>query len=356
MSVLDVFDSDLFTTVSLTAAVERNPYLPTGLGTLRLFEPKPIRTKALAVEQREGRLVVIPTSDRGGPVTERITEKRSARYFPVPRLAHGDTVTAAELMDVRQFGSETQMMSVQKEVARRLSGPTGLQKSIEFTWERHRLGAVQGLLLDADGSTIYNWFNEFGIPKPTPVEFGLAAKTAGSLRTTCNQLVRHMVRAAKGAFGPESRVIGLCGDGFWDLLVNHPDVTSTYLNWVQAQELRKGMAFFGDKGANPVSSNPGILSPMPFGDIEWINYRGSDDLTSIAVPETGAIFFPEGADDVFDVAWAPHASQQWIATLGKPIYVVPIKDRDRQEWWRMEVYSYPLHICKRPEVLMSGNA
>ncbi|MBU6246463.1 MAG: major capsid protein [Xanthomonadaceae bacterium] len=44
----------------------------------------------------------------------------------------------------------------------------------------------------------------------------------------------------------------------------------------------------------------------------------------------------------------------WLGTLGKPIYVVPIEDRDRQEWWRQEVYSYPLHICTRPEVLMSG--
>ncbi len=356
MAILDVFDSDAFTSVSLTAAVERNPYLPTGLSTLRIFQPKPIRTKALAVEQREGRLIVIPTSDRGGPVAERVTEKRQARYFEVPRLAHGDTIKASELMGVREFGTESQMMSVQKEVGRRLSGPTGLLKSLEFTWERHRLSAVQGRLIDSDGTVIYDWFNEFNIARPAAVAFNLAAKTSGALRITCNQLVRRMVRAAKGAFVPGARVIGLCGDEFWDLLVTHPDVTATYLNWVQAVELRKGMAFLGDKGANPISANPGILSPMPFGDIEWINYRGSDDLATIAIPPNGAIFFPEGADDVFDVAWAPHDNEEWLDTLGKPTYVLPIKDRDRRAWWRMEVYSYPLHICKRPEVLMSGAA
>ena len=354
MAILDVFDGDAFTSVSLTAAVERTPYLPTGLGTLRIFQPKPIMTKALAVEQREGRLVVIPTTERGGPVTERITEKRQARYFEAPRLAHGDTVKASELMGVREFGSETQMMSVQKEVGRRLNGSTGLLKSMEFTWERHRLSAVQGKLLDADGTVLFNWFNEFNIPQPGPVAFNLAAKTSGSLRLTCNQMVRTMIRAARGAFGPGSRVIGLCGDLFWDNLVTHPDVTATYLNWVQAQELRKGMAFFGDKGANPVSSNPGILSPMPFGDIEWVNYRGSDDLETIAIPPSQAIFFPEGADDVFTVAWAPHDNEEWLNTLGKPTYILPIKDRDRRAWWRMEAYSYPLHICTRPEVLASG--
>ena len=36
--------------------------------------------------------------------------------------------------------------------------------------------------------------------------------------------------------------------------------------------------------------------------------------------------------------------------------VVPIMDRDRNEWWKMEVSSYPLHICTRPEVLLSGRS
>ena len=36
------------------------------------------------------------------------------------------------------------------------------------------------------------------------------------------------------------------------------------------------------------------------------------------------------------------------------MYVQPIFDRDRNEWWRMEASSYPLHICVRPEVLYSG--
>ena len=38
------------------------------------------------------------------------------------------------------------------------------------------------------------------------------------------------------------------------------------------------------------------------------------------------------------------------------MYVIPIPDRDRNAYWKMEVYSYPLHFCTRPEVLMSGRA
>lgn len=355
-SVLNVFRGDAFTSVTLTEAVERTPYLPTGLGALRLFEPKPIRTRALAVENREGRLRIVPTSARGAPPQERTTEKRQARYFECPRLATADTVYADELMDVREFGTESVMMQVQAEVARRLNGSTGLTKTIEYTWEYHRLAAIQGQLLDADKSVLFNWFTEFGIQQEAEIGFDLqqANPPDGALRTLCNQVVRNMARRSQGAFSNRTRVIGLCGDEFWDALVNHPDVTKTYYNWLQAAELRQGTAFRGDDGANPLQESQSMLTPMLFGDIYWMNYRGSDDMTTVAIPVDRVKFFPQGADGVFAVAWAPHANAQWMKTLGKPQYVIPIEDRDRFEWWRMEVYSYPLHICLRPEVLFSG--
>jgi hypothetical protein len=41
--------------------------------------------------------------------------------------------------------------------------------------ENMRLGAVQGLLADADGTTIYNWATEFGQTIPAEVDFDLDA-------------------------------------------------------------------------------------------------------------------------------------------------------------------------------------
>jgi len=113
--------------IELTAAVERNSFMPTGIGELDLFEPNPIRTRALAVEQRDGTLALIPTSPRGSPAVERATEKRAARYFEVPRLRHANTIYADEIQSVRAFGQETEVMQLQSEVARRLyvvSNPT----------------------------------------------------------------------------------------------------------------------------------------------------------------------------------------------------------------------------------------
>lgn len=427
MVSLDVFNQDPFTTIQLTQAVERTPYLPQGLAALGLFEPKPIRTKVLMVEQRQGVLVLLPFTDRGAPGTQRTTELRSARHFAVPRVRMEDTIYADEIAAIRAFGQETELMQVQQELGRRMVGPTGLRSNIEYTREFHRLAAIQGLLLDASGAVVHNWFSEFEITQDPEIVFNFVAinlaygnttapTQTDTLRPICNALVRTMKRRAQGAWVEgRTRPVGLCGDAFFDALISSGPVRSTYLNWIQAQELRQNLAF----------------EVFNWGGIDWVNYRGSDDVNgllgtatassgtiacpgiattmdilgatvntvglsvtgpgvptgstigsvsagvsftlassvtatesesgvynfgpaAISVPSNKVKFFPRFANGVFQVAWAPGESFEWINTLGKPEYVRIIPDRDRNEWVKAEMTSYPLHICTRPEVLQSG--
>lgn len=342
--ILDIFNQDPFKAIALTDAVQRNPFQPTGLGTLNIFDPNPIRTTALAVEERTGKLVLIPLSERGAEGTQRTTEKRKMRYFDVPRLMHDDTLYASEIQGIREFGTESVLMQVEAEVARRLSGPTGLLASVEYTKEYLRLAAVQGLMLDPkDGSVVYNWFDEFQITQAAETAFSLSAGTANSLRPICNGIVRTMARKAQGAFTPSTKVYALCGDSFYDSFVNHPDVIRTFINWSDARDIREGSA-----GA--------AFSEFEFGGITWVNYRGSDDNSTIKIPDDKVKFFPVGAPGVFREAMAPGETVDWVNTPGKPVYILPIFDQMRRMWWKMEAYAYPLLICTRPEVLLSGRA
>lgn len=341
MSIINIFRNDAFSEIALTSTVERIPHLPTALGEYGtdLFNDNPIRTTALAVEERDGVLSVVPMSQRGQPTSdERTTERRKMRYFDVPRIFKGDTIHASELQGIREFGQESVFMQVQAEVARRLAGPTGILATLDFTEEFQRLAMIQGLLLDKDGSVWYNWFDEFQIALPDEVPFNLAANVEFSLRPIINQLVRSMARSSKGAMTAMSRVTAYCGDDFYDKFTNHIDVVKTYQNWSAAAELREGGAF----------------EKFPFGGVDWVNYRGSDDNSSIKVPDDKVKFFPIRAPGVFERALAPGESFEWINTPGKERYVIPIFDRDRNAWWRQEAYAYPLYICKRPEVLRTG--
>lgn len=344
MLTLDIFNQDAFSAISLTKAIQRNPYQPSTLGSMNIFEPNPIRTTALTIEERQGKLVLIPFSERGTAGTQRSTEKRKRRYFDVPRLFHADTIYANELQNIVQFDDTTELMQVQQEVDRRMNGPTGLNASMDYTKEYLRLGAVQGLLLDPkDGSTVYNWFDEFERPQATEVAFNLAANTANSLRPLINGIVRSMARASQGAFTPSTRVMALCGDQFYDNFTNHPDVIRTFVNWSDARDIRNG-------------TQGGAFKGFDFADVTWLNYRGSDDNTSIKIPTDKVKFFPIGAPGVFQEAMAPGESFEWINRPGQPTYVQPIIDRDRNQFWTMEAYAYPLFLCSRPECLASGRA
>ena len=149
MVSMDIFHSDAFSAIQLTAAVEKIPYRPALLGSLNLFEPDRIRVEWAVIEKRDGTLALIQTSERGAPLAEQAAIKRDIRSFRTVRLAKGDTIRASELQNIRAFGSETDLQTVQQEVAVRLAR---LRNDLELTLENHRLGAIQGIVLDADGN------------------------------------------------------------------------------------------------------------------------------------------------------------------------------------------------------------
>ncbi len=340
MASMDVFRTDAFSTVQMTRAIDKVPYMPTQLGALNLFgAPRPISTLTVMVEEREGKLTLIGTTPRAAPVAQQEGLLRKVRSFIVPRLAKEDTLYAYEIAGIREFDTEGELIQVQAEVARR---QMRLVQDLEYTMEFHRLGAIQGKLVDADGTTtLYNWFTEFGVSEPAEIDFDLdnAAPAAGALIKQCNTVVRGMSRASQGAILPNSEIYAACGDAFWDDLINHPHVIRTYEGWQAATALRDGNAF----------STRGMFE---FGGIRWFNYRSSDDTTTISVGTDKARFFPVNAPDVFELVHAPHDSMTFVNTPGRPMYVSPEFDtRGDPQWWRQQINSYPLHICKRPGVL-----
>ncbi|TSD89074.1 major capsid protein [Mycobacterium sp. KBS0706] len=340
MATMDIFNQDAFSMVSMTQAITRTPYQPRRLGALGLFTPHPITTTAAAIEEMNGTLKVIQTDQRGAPIQQRGAEKRNLRYFGTRRIAKGDTIRAEEIQGIRAFGSETELMQVQAEVARRLDGPVGIRRDVELTKENMRLGAVQGIVLDADGSVIYNWFTEWGVSQPAEVAFDLnnASPTPGALRKKCNDVVRKVTRGAKGMMVQGSGVHALCGDDFWDALITHPDVEKTYLNWEAAANLREGTAW----------------QAFNFGGISWENYRGTDDGTTVAVATDKVKFFPDNAPGVFEEINSPAESFEYVNTPGMPEYSMIVPDQKRNMFVDVEVYSYPLFICTTPGALQRG--
>lgn len=319
--------------------VEKVDYKPQLLGSLGLFEPINSRSRTIAIADRDRTLTLIPTSENGAPPEELIPKGARVRGFNAVRLAKGSTIYAIELAGVSALPFELQT----KEVAEEVTGRTGeIKDDMELTWEHMRFGAIQGKVLDADGTTVlHDWYAEWGIPEPVEINFAL--DVAGTdLRKKIRDLKREMQEKAKGVWTPSTRVGAIVGDTFYDMLVNHPQYLETRLNTNRSSEVE----------------NIDAYSAVTFEGVTFINYRGTDDGSTIAIGSEKARFFPINARGAFKVGWAPASEfKPYLNRRGIESYGLLLADQSgRQEWDRVEIYSYPLFIATRPEMLLRAKA
>lgn len=336
---MDVFNDDAFSLVEMTAAVEKVPFVPSFLGSLGLFGAgEGVHTDVISVERKDMILTPIPTSQRGTEPPMGSTEKAKLRSFAIPRVAKSEQIFAREIQGVRAFGSQSELVTAAQMVTQK---QLKHRQELELTMELHRLGAIQGILLDTDASVLYNYFTEFGIAQSAEIAFDLAAAAPakGALRSLIsNSVVRPISRALGGAWNPGVRIIALAGDTFFDQFVNHNDVTRTYENWQAAESLRSGTAF----------------STFRFADVDWINYKGTDDNSTVAIGTGKVLFIVQGVPGLYRRFNGPGESMETVNTIGRPIYSELIRDDKRRQWVQPEIYSYPLHMVTRPEVILRG--
>lgn len=333
-NILDIFNDDAFSMVNLTLALERVPYKPQLLGNLNIFTPRPITTEAFAVERRGNTLNLIQTTPRGAPPVAATDGTRDLRYFGTVRLAKQDRLTAASLSGVRAFGQTNQFELVQDATMRKL---TKLRNDTELTLERHRFGAIQGIVLDANGDVLFNWFTAFGIAQPAEIDFELDDPTT-DVRKKCRDVKRTMQVGAEGAWTPGTSVGAVCGDNYFDALVNHAQIKETKLGTERAPLLEDIEGF----------------SSIEIEGITFINYRGTDDGSQISIGTDEVKFFPIGADGAFEWVQGPGETFDTVNTEGRPLYAMIIPDEKRNAHIDLETYSYPGMLAARPKMLLRG--
>lgn len=338
--VADIFNQNAWGLIEVQEEViDRVDYKPQLLGSLGLFAPIYSRSRTIAIVDRNGTLTLIPTSPTGAPPEELIPKGAKVRTMEATRLAKGSTIYAIELAGIAALPMEDQTVEVSDEVASRTAQITD---DLELTWEHMRFGAVQGKVLDADGTTVLvDWYEFWGIAEPAEIDFELDVETT-DIRKKCRDVKRAMQRAGKGVWTPNTRVGSLVGDTFYDMLVNHKQYKETKLN---------------TEGAVALENVEGY-SAVTFEGITFINYRGTDDDSTIAIATDKARFFPIGARNAFQVGWAPASEfKPYLNKRGQEKVGLILSDvSGRDEWDRVEIYSYPLFIATRPEMLLRAKA
>jgi len=331
--MLDVFTNDAFSMVSLTESINLMPYVPARLGSLGLFRPKPIATLTAVLEYKQNTINIIPSRARGSRENVRGGGTRIAKAVKVPHLPEGSSILADDVQGVRAFGSEDQVEGVAQLVNTRLEE---LRQDHEVTAEWHRMGALSGVLLDADGvSVIESFFDLFGITE-TEFPFDLTVDEDGvKLQAQAlSRLMRHLM----GAW-PFTGIHAMCGDSFFDDLITSPSAKAAYDRWQDGQFKRE------------LQGSPG--GGFTWCGVTWENYDGyfTDSFSFINTDECR--FFPTGAPGLFGVAYAPADYIETVNTLGRPFYA----KQERMKFDKgveLETQSNALHYCTRPQVLIKG--
>ena len=337
-SMLDIFNNDAFSTTSLTDAINTITYVPGRIGELGLFNEESVDTTTIAIERKGDIIIVVPPSPRGGPGVTVAKPKADMLPLMIPHFEINDAVYAEEVQNVRAFGLPMQLETVARKVAQRQQMHVN---SFGVTEEAARLGAVQGIITYADGSTL-NLFTSFGVSQLSEVAFDLsnASPTPGALRKLCASIIRQVSTQLGGL--PFSGLRAECGDAFFDDLLNFSEVRDTYKNWNAAQILRE--AYIGP--------NRSVYGLFEFGGIIFENYRGSTGL-NVQIDTDHCAIFPEGVPGLFRTVYAPADYEDTVNTMGARLYnrQYPMANGKGRHF---DVQMNAIQYCTRPKVLMKG--
>lgn len=333
MPNLNPFAADAFRTISLTQSINKLPNNYGRLRELNLFPGRGVTTRQIMVEEHNGVLNLLPTMPVGAPGTEARRGSRKARSFVIPHIPHNDVILPDEYQGVRSFGSENQVDTLVNVVN---NHQQAMRNKHGITLEHLRMGALKGVILDADGSTIYDLYSEFGITAKE-VDFFLDDPTT-DVAAKCREVIRHVEDNLMGEVA--SGVHCLVSAEFFDALIAHPNVEKFWvghnaaLSLVTGNDPRKG---------------------FPFAGIVFEEYRGyatdaSGNVRRFVAANEGHCF-PTGTMTTFETIFAPADFMEAANTMGLEVYS-KMEPRDFNRGMNLHTQSNPLPICNRPAVLV----
>ena len=323
-----------FDMAAMTVAINKLPNLYNRL--VPIFRESGIPTTSLLVEQMNGTLSIVRSRPRGAPADKVEADKRALRSFVIPHIPVDDVLLPEDYQNVRAFGSEDALESQSSVLARKLEK---MKNVLDQTREHLRMGALKGIILDADGSTLYNLYTEFNIVQKT-VDFALDDDET-DVRAKCSEVADHIETNLKGESMTGVHVF--VDKTFFDALVKHPNVEKAYASYQVANQNLAG----------------DYRRRFEFGGLIFEVYSAvwtdKDGTSRLAIASGEGHAFPEGTGSTFEEVVAPGNFIETVNTIGLPYYA---KQEPRRFNAGIDLWaeSNALPICKRPEVLVKLTA
>lgn len=324
MSLMDIFNTEAFSTREMTAAINKIPTRFTYLGGIPgLFGEVGSINSTVFIKETDERLQFLNDSDSHDQTF------RKVRPFLCAHKQINDEVLADQVIGVRMFGSETEMQTAAYVVANKMEQAAA---SLEVTLEFMRMGAVKGQVLDADGSVVNDMFEEFKQQRYSEKwKLGKTMEDDGAIKKHCSQLIRRTMKVLGGT--PVNEFHLLCGNDIFDAL-------ETSLEVRNANRWRNNSDFLVDTHA---------YRYFEYGGVRFVNYLGFVGDKQFIDPDK-AYWLPVGVPNLFTVNYGPSDYMEYANTVGIKYYAkqerIPF-DKGIQ----IECQTNPLVLCTRPAAL-----
>ncbi|MDT7953885.1 MAG: major capsid protein [Acetobacteraceae bacterium] len=331
VAMINPFDAGGYSLAEMTQAINILPNVYTRLGQMGLFRFDGITQRSVVIEQAEGVLNLLPTVPLGGPATVANRDTRSMRSFTVPWIPHDDVITPQDIQGVRGFGVADAADPLATVMERKLTRMRGKHAQ---TREYMEVNALRGIVRDGAGTTLYNYFTEFGLAQQ---ETDFLLGTAG---TQVQGKVRDVLRKIETELKGETMtgVLALVSPEFFDRLIGHAKVEEAY-------------KYYSSTGAQPLRED--TRRRFPFAGIVFEEYNATVTLstgaTETLIPSGEGIAFPLGTLDTFVTYGAPANLIETVNTVGLPIYARQIARPDGSAI-EVKTEASILPVNKRPRL------
>lgn len=330
MATFDIFNDDAFSVSSLSQTITDVPDVPTQLGEKGLFQEYGINTTVMMIERQGSSLKLVPSAPRGGVREPVALGPRKLIPLQAIHLPMSWSVLADEVQGIRAFGSETEVDQMSKLIARKLAVVRG---SMDLTHEYQRVGALKGVVLDADGSTeLLDIYEAFGMTQQT-LYWNLVSAANADPKARIIELKAAIKSKLGGRASKKIRVI--CSVGFFTKLVGVDKMVKAWELWNNGAYLRTDQVNGGD---------------FEFADMVFEIYHGGTSAGDF-IEDGTAYAYPEGIPGMFQSAFAPGDYVETVNTIGLPFYA-------KQEMMAFgkgimgEAQSNPLHFNSLPEAVI----
>lgn len=323
--IVDPFVANGFTTRTVSKAILEMPLQFGRIQELGIFNPVPIRTRTVALQREAGALGLLPFREVGAPGTPGKTGTRDMVSLTVPHIPHDDFVHPEDVANLRDEDGE--LMALARYVSLKLQT---MARKHDQTIEHIMASALQGLLVDADGSTVLNYFTLLGKVQQT-VDFNMSSATA-NLRAKLLEAKTKVDEGMGGSVFTGYRI--LAGETWFRTFIDHGNISKRYENYASNVQLQR------DPRAG-----------FEFAGVVIEEYRAHaakpDGTDRVFLPANEAVIFPTGSD-VFELYMAPADMNEFVNTLGQRTYA-SIERARHGRGWDLHTQSNPMAVPKRPQ-------